>query len=279
MYRQALLAAALFTGAAEPPPSTGRIEGTVRDSAGVPVANAQVIVVSRPWTAMSDSLGRFRLADIPAGRYTIQVSAIGYGRQRGDRRVRHRRSDDSARPHAEALHCGRGRRPDRSRQAGGGRLAGDVADGSDGRARPPMGRSTPRPSRSTPRTTRTSRRTASCRPAPTRSPPSPSTWTARSYSNVRRFLTRRAARPPRDAVRIEELVNYFPLRLPASRAASTRSPSPPRSRPAPWNAGAPAGAHRPAGAARRHRASCRRATWSSSSTSPARCSRRTSCRW
>ena len=81
MYRQALLAAALFTGAAEPPPSTGRIEGTVRDSAGVPVANAQVIVVSRPWTAMSDSLGRFRLADIPAGRYTIQVSAIGYGRR------------------------------------------------------------------------------------------------------------------------------------------------------------------------------------------------------
>ena len=81
MYRQALLAAALFTGAAEPSPSTGRIEGTVRDSAGVPVANAQVVVVSRPWTAMSDSLGRFRLADIPAGRYTIQVSAIGYGRR------------------------------------------------------------------------------------------------------------------------------------------------------------------------------------------------------
>ena len=34
MYRQALLAAALLTGAAPPTPSTGRIEGTVRDSAG-----------------------------------------------------------------------------------------------------------------------------------------------------------------------------------------------------------------------------------------------------
>ena len=75
------LAAALVTGAAEPSPSTGRIEGTVRDSAGVLVANAQVVVVSRPWTAMSDSLGRFLVADIPAGRYTIQVSAIGYGRR------------------------------------------------------------------------------------------------------------------------------------------------------------------------------------------------------
>ena len=55
---------------------------------------------------------------------------------RGDRRVRHRGSGHSARPHDEALHRGRGRRPDRSRQAGGGRLAGDVADGSDaGRGR------------------------------------------------------------------------------------------------------------------------------------------------
>ena len=76
MYRQALLAAALFTGAVEPTPSTGRIEGIVRDSAGAPIANAQVIVVSRPWTAMSDSAGRFRLGDVPAGRYTVRASAL-----------------------------------------------------------------------------------------------------------------------------------------------------------------------------------------------------------
>ena len=35
-----------------------------------------------------------------------------------------------------------------------------------------------------------------------------------SYSNVRRFLTS-GQRPPRDAVRIEELINYFPYELPA----------------------------------------------------------------
>src|SRR5262245_60257351 len=80
MYRQALLAALLLTGAAEPR-STGQIEGAVRDSGGAPVANAQVIVVSRPWTAMSDSTGHYRLADIPAGRYTVRVSAMGYGSQ------------------------------------------------------------------------------------------------------------------------------------------------------------------------------------------------------
>ncbi len=35
-----------------------------------------------------------------------------------------------------------------------------------------------------------------------------------SYSNVRRFLSS-GTRPPKDAVRIEELVNYFPYRYPA----------------------------------------------------------------
>ncbi|HUQ83439.1 MAG TPA: VWA domain-containing protein, partial [Gemmatimonadaceae bacterium] len=37
-----------------------------------------------------------------------------------------------------------------------------------------------------------------------------------SYSNVRRFLTN-GQRPPRDAVRLEELINYFPYELPAPR--------------------------------------------------------------
>jgi Ca-activated chloride channel homolog len=37
-----------------------------------------------------------------------------------------------------------------------------------------------------------------------------------SYSNVRRFLTN-GQRPPRDAVRLEELINYFPYELPTPR--------------------------------------------------------------
>jgi len=37
-----------------------------------------------------------------------------------------------------------------------------------------------------------------------------------SYSNVRRFL-RQGQEPPRDAVRLEELINYFPYDLPAPR--------------------------------------------------------------
>jgi len=38
-----------------------------------------------------------------------------------------------------------------------------------------------------------------------------------SYSNVRRFLNQNSL-PPRDSVRIEELVNYFPYRYPAPKA-------------------------------------------------------------
>ena len=37
-----------------------------------------------------------------------------------------------------------------------------------------------------------------------------------SYSNVRRFVNN-GQRPPRDAVRLEELINYFPYEQPAPR--------------------------------------------------------------
>jgi Ca-activated chloride channel family protein len=55
-----------------------------------------------------------------------------------------------------------------------------------------------------------------------------------SYGNVRRFITQ-GQRPPADAVRIEELVNYFPYTLPAPRGddpvAITTEVAP-----APWRA-------------------------------------------
>lgn len=54
-----------------------------------------------------------------------------------------------------------------------------------------------------------------------------------SYSNVRRFLTQ-GQRPPRDAVRIEELVNYFPYSYPEPRASDPVSISTSVAA-APWN--------------------------------------------
>src|SRR5262249_45008869 len=37
-----------------------------------------------------------------------------------------------------------------------------------------------------------------------------------SYSNVRRFITQQNQLPPKDAVLLAELVNYFPYRYPAA---------------------------------------------------------------
>jgi Ca-activated chloride channel family protein len=54
-----------------------------------------------------------------------------------------------------------------------------------------------------------------------------------SYSNVRRFL-RQGQRPPRDAVRLEELINYFPYDLPAPRGPDPVSITTEVSS-APWN--------------------------------------------
>ena len=54
-----------------------------------------------------------------------------------------------------------------------------------------------------------------------------------SYSNVRRFL-RQGQRPPRDAVRLEELINYFPYDLPAPRGQDPVSITTEVSS-APWN--------------------------------------------
>jgi Ca-activated chloride channel family protein len=56
-----------------------------------------------------------------------------------------------------------------------------------------------------------------------------------SYTNVRRYLTR-GALPPADAVRIEELVNYFPYDDAAPRAGDAPLRVTTEIAPAPWNA-------------------------------------------
>ena len=56
-----------------------------------------------------------------------------------------------------------------------------------------------------------------------------------SYANVRRLLTS-GTRPPKDAVRIEELVNYFPYRYPAPEGDSPFAVHA-ETMPCPWNPG------------------------------------------
>jgi Ca-activated chloride channel family protein len=55
-----------------------------------------------------------------------------------------------------------------------------------------------------------------------------------SYSNVRRFLTG-GSLPPRTRCGVEEMINYFPLRLSRSRGAPIRCPITTEGHPQPWN--------------------------------------------
>ncbi len=55
------------------------IEGTVADArGGEALANVVVQIVGQPFHAISDSKGRFQIADVPAGDYAIRVSTVGY---------------------------------------------------------------------------------------------------------------------------------------------------------------------------------------------------------
>jgi Ca-activated chloride channel homolog len=213
MYRQALLAALLLTGAAEPPPSAGRIEGTVRNSAGAPVANAQVIAVGRPWTAMSDSTGQYGLADIPTGRYTVRASAMGYRSQDvPDVRVSAgvaTRLDLTLTPSA----AGQERRQDEAGAVAGVAKRAEAdwrAMSRDALAAPQTANGQWYPA-AEPMNTENYAVIEESRFLPAGTNPR-STFSidvdAASYTNVRRFLTS-GQRPPKDAVRIEELLNYF----------------------------------------------------------------------
>jgi Ca-activated chloride channel family protein len=206
MYRQArrlhrgpmLAAAMLLLVAADHPPTTGRIEGTVRDSAGAPIANAQVIVVSRRWTAMSDSAGRYRLADVPAGRYTVRASAVGF---------------QSHEVPGVAVTAGRvtpldltlTRSPVERRELTGLAAKPGAVNEGDYQLKSRMAPA------AEPMNTENYAVIEESRFLPAGTNPR-STFSidvdAASYTNVRRFLTA-GQRPPKDAVRIEELLNYF----------------------------------------------------------------------
>src|SRR5574342_1105019 len=58
--------------------TTGKVEGTVSDQAGVPLANAQVFVVGTSFGAVTDTKGYYFINNVPVGSYTIRAQFIGY---------------------------------------------------------------------------------------------------------------------------------------------------------------------------------------------------------
>jgi hypothetical protein len=72
------IALALVTAPLAAQQTTGKIEGTVSDQAGVPIANAQVFVVGTSFGAVTNDKGYYFINNVPVGTYTIRAQFIGY---------------------------------------------------------------------------------------------------------------------------------------------------------------------------------------------------------
>ena len=58
--------------------TTGKIEGTVTDQQGAPIANVQVTVVGTAFGALTSDKGYYFINNVPAGTYTVRARFIGY---------------------------------------------------------------------------------------------------------------------------------------------------------------------------------------------------------
>ncbi len=58
--------------------TSGKLEGTVTDQAGGPLANAQVIVVGTSFGSVTDAKGYYFINNLPVGSYTLRAQFIGY---------------------------------------------------------------------------------------------------------------------------------------------------------------------------------------------------------
>ncbi|HKR82772.1 MAG TPA: TonB-dependent receptor, partial [Terriglobales bacterium] len=80
--------ALLLLPAAQAQLYTGSIAGTVRDSSGAFVANAQIKATDAEkgfeFSATSDSAGRYVIRELPPSNYTVTASATGFKTQRKD---------------------------------------------------------------------------------------------------------------------------------------------------------------------------------------------------
>src|SRR6266568_5166150 len=208
---------------------TGRIEGHVRNAtSGTPIANAQVVVVGTSLTAVTSDSGFYAIANVPVGTYTVRAQFIGYkpADSSGVRVAANQTVTVDLRlqlspvmltgivvtgapsPAAERLSVSSSSvtiNGVMARQRGAARA--DV-----GRGYPPQ---TPEPWRYQGQPgNREQYDEIVENPFVAVSVDPLSTFSIdvdrASYSNVRRFIMQEGQLPPPDAVRIEELVNYFP---------------------------------------------------------------------
>jgi Ca-activated chloride channel homolog len=209
---------------------TGRVIGQVRDPNGAPLPNVQVLVEGTALNALTDSAGSYVLAAVPEGTVQLRAVFIGYVSARAIIKVRggHTTTHDfTLQPSHLQL----------------GEIT--VTDAVPGAAPAPGSKVVPRGSSTEPRNEAAQKQydaqgAVQAAPAePWRGQREPgnteaynriednrflaaaanplSTFSidvdAASYSNIRRFLSQ-GTLPPADAVRLEELVNYFSYTYP-----------------------------------------------------------------
>jgi Ca-activated chloride channel homolog len=216
-----VLASLLLAGARPAAPAAGEIEGSVRDQAGSPIANAQVFVVGTSLYAVTDTSGAYRLRQVPVGTHAVRAAFIGY-RSTEVTKVPVRKGKSTrvdlileqtavelseitvlqyGAPGAEeaSVKTGASTYPLTPRGAG---VEGGVAAGIAPASASPGNEAW---------NTENYAAIEESRFLPAAANPR-STFSidvdAASYTNVRRFLTA-GQRPPKDAVRIEEFLNYF----------------------------------------------------------------------
>jgi Ca-activated chloride channel family protein len=209
---RALLAVAAVVAAPSVTQSSpgGRIGGHIRDASGSPLAGAQVIVVGTSFHAVTNSTGAYWIDSIPPGTYAVRATLTGYA---------------SAEVASVELRAGQRVKVDIVLQAAAVGLAEVVVSGAvaqdraranlpatlqaSGYAQRPdesyRGRREPWNTEEYGHEEENPFLAVSAHPLSTFS----IDVDRASYSNVRRFIVNGQA-PPCDAVRIEELVNYFP---------------------------------------------------------------------
>jgi Ca-activated chloride channel family protein len=204
-------------------PSTGRITGHVRDGRGGPLAHAEVQVVGTALSALTDTAGAYLIPSVPAGPVTVRAARAGYTPAESGGTVRAggtlilnftlatggKPKQVAEEREARQQAATRSEVPKSADQLTRGDAAALRSIGAVGPAS-----AWPRPAESF--NTEAYNVVNENRFLGAASNPL-STFSidvdAASYSNVRRFLSQ-GTLPPKDAVRLEELVNYFPYRYP-----------------------------------------------------------------
>jgi Ca-activated chloride channel family protein len=206
-------------------PTTGRVQGHVRDAKGAPIVQAQVFIVGTALNTLTDSTGAYTFAAVPQGSVTVRAAFIGYRSAQATIVVRAGRTTT----HDFMLESSPLQMSEITVTNGQGVPGGVAAGREEARVGVPRGarvmpgkkyadRFAPEPWRwqREPGNTEAYARIEENRFLAAAANPL-STFSidvdAASYSNIRRFLSQ-GSLPPTDAVRLEELVNYFSYTYP-----------------------------------------------------------------